>query len=208
MARSRLATMLALGGVAVQAPPASAAQIEPNVDSVERRQELRNMAICLAELRPGWARRTLSQPYLSNTQANIAAEALTGTDRCIGGRDDTEVTFRTSSVVANLAEYYLRSHLPQVNFRRVSVALLTLSPRNASEDLALCVTARSPVAARDLALSEFGSPAEAEAAGRLAAFVEPCTNAGETLTVDLQALRALSAIALYRGVTTAQLSSN
>jgi len=208
MARFRLATMLALGGVAVQAPPASAAQIEPNVDSVERRQELRNMAFCLAELRPGWARRTLSQPYLSNTQANIAAEALAGTDGCIRSRNDTEVIFRTSSVVASLAEHYLRTHLPQANFRRVSLALLNLAPRNVSEDFALCVTSRSPSAARDLTLSEFGSPAEAEAAGRLAPFVEPCTNAGETLTVDLQALRALSAIALYRGVTTARPGSN
>jgi hypothetical protein len=203
-----LATMLALGGAAVQAQPISAAQVEPNVDSVERRQELRNMAICLAELRPGWARRTLSQPYLSNSQAHIASEALTGTDGCIPSRNDTEMTFRTSSVVANLAEHYLRTHLPQANFRRVSVALLNLAPRNVSEDFALCVTARSPSAARDLALSEFGSPAEAEAAGRLAAFVEPCTNAGEELTVDLQALRALSAIALYRGVTTAGSGSN
>lgn len=208
MRRFHLAALVALGTIAVPAAPASAAPIEGNVDSAERRQQLRTLATCLAQQRPGWARRTLSQPYLSSDQARIASEALSGTDRCIGGRDDVEVTFRTSSVVAGLAEQYLRTELGQVDFGRVSRALSTLPPRNSSEDFALCVTARNPGAARDLVLSEFDSDQEVAAAGRLANHVESCTAPGETLTVDMQALRALSAIALYRGVTLARSRSN
>ena len=193
--------MLAFAAIASRCgpwPPRSS----PIAYSAERRQELRSFAVCLAERRPGWARRTLAQPYLSNNQANIASEALSGSDSCINSRDDTEVTFRTSSVVANLAEHYLRTELQRVDFSRVTRALATMAPRNTSEDFALCVAARNPAAVRDPALSDFGSAAETEAAGRLAGYVESRTAPGEMLTVDMQSLRALSAIALYRSVAT------
>ena len=77
----------------------------------------------------------------------------------------------------------------------------SIEPLNASEDFALCVAARNPAAARDLALSEPGSEAENGAAGRLADSVAPCTDADEGLSIDLQSLRALASTALYRGVT-------
>ena len=204
MGKFHTAALAALAAIAAIPQPAFAAPIEPNVDSAERRQELRSLAACLAQHRPGWARRTLAAPYMSNNQAYIASEALSGSDGCINRRNDTEVTFRTSSVVASLAELYLRNELRQVDFGRVSRTLATMAPRNVTEDFALCMASRNPAAARDLTLSDFGSAAEAEAAGRLAGYVEACTAPGETLTVDMQALRALSAIALYRGVSMVQ----
>jgi hypothetical protein len=52
-----------------------------------------------------------------------------------------------------------------------------------------------------LALSEPGSAEESKAVDSLAVAVEKCFNAGETPVVDLPSLRALTSIALYRGVS-------
>jgi hypothetical protein len=57
--------------------------------------------------------------------------------------------------------------------------------------------------ARCRELSNFGSDAEVRASKQLAANFKPCMNKSEQLTVDMQALRALASMALYRGVTTA-----
>lgn len=200
MANLVLAAFLALEATTAQAPSRVTA-VQPIVDSPEERRSLQRLLGCLAEARPRWARQMLAQPYLSEAQARAAGQAASGRDTCITGIQ-AEVTFRTSSIVAGLAEHYVRSDIGRADFARVSRALLTLSPRNVSEDFAFCVASRDPAAARDLALSDYGSEAEADAGRRLARHVESCTNPGEQLTVDLQALRALSSTALYRGMTT------
>ncbi|HEX6375387.1 MAG TPA: hypothetical protein VFZ91_06670 [Allosphingosinicella sp.] len=204
MAKLYLAALLALGAASVQAQPSSrAAAIQPSPDSAEERQALRDLSVCLAESRPRWARGTLSHPYLSDAQASAASQALTGKDKCIRG-DEAEVTLRTSGMVGSLAEHFLGTEIGQVDSARLAKMLSTLAPLNVSEDFALCMAARNPAAARDLALSEPGSDAETQAARRIAAYVEPCTNQDEQLTVDLQSLRALISTALYRGVTAAR----
>lgn len=200
MAKLYLAALLALDAASVAAQPAAPAPvIQPNVDSPERRQALQHLTVCLAEARPRWARRTLEHPYLSEAQAHAASEALSGQDGCIRGQD-VEVTFRTSTMVGSLAEHFVRTEIERVDSARLATALHTLTPLNVSEDFALCVTASNPTAARRLAFSDFGSPAETEAAGRLGTYVARCTGAGESLTVDLQSLRALTSVALYRGI--------
>jgi hypothetical protein len=184
-----------------QAPaPATAVPIAPSVDSAQERQFLQKLTACLAQSRPRWARQTLSRPYLSDAQAYDAAQALKGTDTCLR-EPAAEVAFRTSGVVGSLAEYFLKADLAKTDFARVTEALYTLAPLNASEDFALCVAAGNPVAARDLALSEPGSAAEARASQTLAVHIAPCIRKGEDPTVDLQSLRALVSTALYRGVT-------
>jgi len=201
MAKLYLAALLAVGAASVQAQPLSpTVPVQPSVDSVETRQALRDLSVCLAEARPGWARRTLSHPYLSESQARVAAESLRGTDNCIRG-PEAELTLRTSGMVGSLAEHFLRAEIGRVDLARLGAALATMPPLNASEDFALCVAARHPAAARALALSEPGSDAEMQAVGQIARGIGPCTNQGEQLTVDLQALRALTSTALYRGVT-------
>lgn len=200
MARSFFAALFAAGTICapVQAP-ARAAAIQPSPDSAEERKALRDLSACLAQARPRWARETLSQPYLSGEQASIAARALVGRDQCIRGAE-AEIRFRTSSMVGSLAEHFLGTEIQRTDSAGLAKALSTLTPLNASEDFALCVAARNPGAARDLALSDPGSDVESGAAARLAAYVEPCTAQGEQLTVDLQSLRALVSTALYRGV--------
>jgi hypothetical protein len=201
MARFYLAALLAVSAASLQTAAATAAvPVEPSVDSAEQRQALRKLTACLAKARPRWARQTLAQPYLSDAQASVAAQALTGQDNCVAG-SEAEVTFRTSSLVGSLAEHFVRSDLDKADFTRLKASLSTLAPLNVTEDFALCVTARNPAAARDLAMSELGSEAEMAAAGQLAPYVKDCTNPGEDLTVDVQALRALVSTALYRGVT-------
>jgi hypothetical protein len=200
MSKLLLAALLLSAAMPAQAEPG--VPIQPSVDSPQQRQALQGLLSCLAQARPRWARQMLAYPYLSDTQARMAAEALTGRDTCLRG-GELEVTFRTSSMVAGLAEHFLRTDLPKVDFGRVQAALATLPAKNGSEDFAFCVASRDPVAARDLTLSEFGSEAEMRAARQLAAGIGPCTVRGEQLTVDLQALRALVAAALYRGVATA-----
>jgi len=72
---------------------------------------------------------------------------------------------------------------------------------NVSEDFALCLAARDPSAALDLASTDPGSPAETQAADRVADGLSYCSKPGERIGVDVQALRALVATALYRAVT-------
>ena len=199
MAKFYVAALLAISCGSIQ--PAAAAPIAPSVDSAEQRQALRTLTECLAKARPGWARETLAKPYLSQSQASEAAEALSGRDNCIRG-DGAEVTFRTSSLVGSLAEHFVRTDIDKADMKRLKASLSTLEPLNVTEDFALCVTAYNPAAARELATSGYGSEAEMAAARQIANYVEPCTNPGENLTVDVQALRALVSTALYRGVTT------
>jgi hypothetical protein len=190
-----------IAATAVQAQPAAAATIRASTDSAEERKALQILTACLAEARPRWARGTLSHPYLSDAQASAAAMALSGTDTCVRSRDGAELTLRTSGMVGSLAEHFLRSELAMADSARVAAKLASLAPLNVSEDFALCVASRNPGAARDLILSEPGSAEEMRSAQQLGLHVEPCTQPGEEMVVELQSLRALVATALYRGVT-------
>lgn len=199
MAKLYVAALLAIAAASVQAQPPRVT-LEPSPDSAEQRKASQKLTSCLAEARPRWARHTLSRPYLSDSQALAAAAALRGRDTCVSSRDGEEVTFRTSLMVGSLAEHFLQEDMRRADAARLADKLSTLTPRNVTEDFALCVAARNPGAARDLALSEPGSAAEDDAARKVFTYVEPCRQDTEQLTVDLQALRALVAAALYRGV--------
>lgn len=209
MAKLHLAALLAACAAPVHgqvsAPPAP---IQLSTDSATERKTLQALSACLARARPRWARSTLAQPYLSDGQARLAAKALSGKDSCVRGQEEVDVTVRTSGMVGSLAEHFLRADIERADPARLAQTLASLKPLNVSEDFALCVAARNPAAARDLALSEPGSDSEGQAARRLATYVEPCTNPGEALIVELQSLRALVSTALYRGVTTVLASAN
>ena len=205
MIRSSVAMVLALGAASAHAQPTQA--VQPNTDTAAELQTLQRLTTCLAESRPGWARRTLARAYLSNAQERDAAEALAGKDNCIRG-PEAEVTFRTSGLVGSLAHHFLRSELPRVELTGLRRALSTLEARNASEDFALCVASRNPAAARDLALSEPGSASEGQIARQFAAHVPACSLAGEKPTVDQQSLRALVSTALYRATRAALVQGN
>lgn len=208
MVNLHIAALLAFGAMSVQAQPSSpVAQIEPSPDSAEQRQALRALSMCLAETRPGWARRTLSHPYLSSEQATDASQALGGRDNCLR-TSEAEITFRTSSLIGGMAEYFLQAEMRRADSSRLSEALGSLTPLNGSEDFALCVVSRNPAAARDLALSEPGSAQETQAVQQVAVHVRPCLNPGERQAVDQQALRSLVSTALYRGLTTALAARN
>lgn len=206
MATLFLAALLAFNGTGAvtQSPDV---RLQPSVDSAQQRQALGDLTVCLAERRPRWVREMLSLPYLSDAQSEVAARVTHGGDSTCRSAED-ELTVRTSSIVAGLTQYFLRYDIRRVDFGRVATAMNTVTPLNVSEDFGLCVAARDPAAARELALSEFGSAAEARAARQLAAHVESCTNPGEQLTVDQQALRALVSMALYRGVSRVLASRN
>jgi hypothetical protein len=201
MAKLYLAALLAICSASLQAqPPGRPAPLRESPDSAAERKALRTLSACLAEARPGWARNTLAQPYLSTGQARLAARALSGKDSCVRG-EEAEFTLRTSGMVGSLAEHFLEDDLEKADPSRLAATLASLAPLNVSEDFGLCVAARNPAAARSLALSEPGSDSEAQSAARLAAYVDHCTRPGESLTVELQSLRALVSTALYRGVT-------
>ena len=206
MAWSRIAAALAFAALSVSSPAVSI-PIDPSPDSAEQRESLRRLTVCLAEARPRWARQTLAYPYLSDAQRYSASAALVGRDSCATG-PETEFTFRTSSLVGSLAEHFVESDLRGVDFRRVAQAINRVAPRNASEDFALCVAARNPVAVRDLVVSEPGSANERRAAEQLARHLPDCFQPDERQEVDLQALRALMATALYRGVRSALAGGN
>ena len=206
---TRLITALLLGAaVSAQAQAADlATPIQPSVDTAQQRQSLRTLMTCVAKSRPNWARQLLAQPYLGEEQTRTAGEALSGKDRCIM-KDETEMTFRTSSMVSNLAEFFLGAELPNADLERLSKSLNTIVPLNSSEDFALCIAARDPASARAIALSEPGGNDEQQAADKLAAQVQPCVIKGEQPTVDLQSLRGLMSIALYRAMTNGAVAQN
>jgi hypothetical protein len=192
-----------LGTVAVPAQSQAsspAVSIEPSADTPAERQVLRNLSMCLAQLRPDWARGVLEHPYLSSAQASAAAVAVSGRDNC-QKQPEVEIEFRTSTLVSALAEYFLRADLPRIDSGRIGQALTSVPARNATEDLGLCLASRNFAAARDLALSDPGTSAEASAARGLGAQVTACSLPGESLKVDLQSLRAIVTVALYRAVT-------
>lgn len=195
MSRPVLAIMIAACATSVQAQ--STAPIQPSVDTAEQRQTLRNFVGCVAKSRPNWARQLLARPYLSESQAQSAGEIFNGRDTCLRN-GEMEMTFRTSSIVSNLAEHFLQASLASPDLERLTRSLNVQTPLNTSEDFALCVASRAPAAARNLALSEPGSSEEQSAAGQLAPQIQPCVKPGENLTVDVQALRGLMSIALYR----------
>jgi hypothetical protein len=142
----------------------------------------------------------LSYPYLSDRQAGAAAELVSGRDKCLSA-PEVAVAFRTSGVVGSAAEYFLASGLPRIDSQRLANALSTVAPMNVSEDLALCLAARNPAAAQELVASNPGSTGELSAVGEVARGLPSCTEPGEKLSVDQQALRALVSIALYRGIS-------
>lgn len=195
MTRPVLAILLAASAAPTLAQ--SPAVIQPSVDSAEQRETLRRFVGCIAKSRPNWARQLLAKPYLSNAQSLSAGEIFGGRDGCLR-QPEMEVTFRTSSIVSTLAEHFLRADLAHENLDRLTQRLTVQAPLNASEDFALCVASRAPAAARDLSLSDPSSAAEQRAAEQLAPNIQPCVQKGETLTVDMQGLRGLMSIALYR----------
>jgi len=199
MAKLFLAALLAAAATCAHAQ-SPMVTLEPSPDSAEQRKASQKLTACLAKARPRWARATLSRPYLSDAQAYDASLAVRGRDTCVVSRNGEEYTFRTSLMVGSLAEHFLQKDLRRADAARLAEKLSTLPSRNVTEDFALCVTARNPAAARDLALSEPGSAEEDAAARKVFEYVEPCRQESEQLTVDLQALRALVATALYRGV--------
>lgn len=180
----------------------AAAVVQPALDTPPERQALRKLTTCVAGIRPRWARTMLSYPYLSDDQARVAAQMVSGHDHCLGA-PEVAVAFRTSSVVGFAAEHFIRSDMVGIDPQRIGNALNTVAPMNVSEDFALCLAARDPSSAIDLTNSNPGSPAEEQAAARVATGLPYCSKPGEELKVDVQALRALVATALYRGVTAA-----
>jgi hypothetical protein len=192
-----------LGTVAVPAQSQAsspAVSIEPSADTPAERQVLRNLSMCLAQLRPDWARGVLEYPYLSSAQASAAAVAVSGRDNC-QKQPEVEIEFRTSTLVSALAEYFLRADLPKTDSARLGHALTSLPARNGTEDVGLCLASRDLEAARELALSEPGTSAEADSGRALGAQVAACSLPGESLKFDLQSLRAIVTVALYRAVT-------
>lgn len=197
MLKLALALALTMPAIAGSEEPQ---QVAPSVDSAAQRASLRVLSHCLAKARPRWARQILAHPYLSKEQASMATMALAGNDTCVRG-PEAEVTIRTSGLVGSLAEYFLVANGAGTSVSRISQMLDRVPALNASEDFALCVASRDPVAARDLAISEPGGSAEAGAVQRLGAAIKPCRKPGESSEIDLQSLRALMAVALYRGMT-------
>jgi uncharacterized protein YfiM (DUF2279 family) len=195
-----LAALIALATTAQAEAPSAPIQLQAAPDSPERRTALRKLVSCVAKARPNWARETLAQPYLSKAQAVSAAEVLAGRDNCIAD-PEIDMTFRTSTLVGTLAEIFVERQAASGATPALATSLNSVAPLNASEDFALCVAVRAPDAARALALSEPGSAAENQSAQQLAEKVPQCTQPGEDLKVDVQALRALTATALYRAMT-------
>jgi hypothetical protein len=200
MGKFLFSALLAAFSAQAQSAPAAIA-IQPPVDTVQERQALRKLTICITTQRPRWARSMLSYPYLSDAQASAAAEITKGNDHCLNA-PEAQVAFRTSGVVSAAAEHFVRTEMPKADSKQLASALATVTPLNVSEDFALCLAARNPSAALDLALSDPGSAGETEAVSLVAAGVPSCTKPTERLDVDLQSIRALVTTALYRGMTT------
>lgn len=198
---SSLALGLALVPSVASAQPAAGA-----VDSTTDRRNLRTFSHCVAGERTDWARTTLALPYLSREQILAAHDVLGGPADC-QSRDEMELAFTPSQMVGGLAEHFLQRDLARVDVTRLSqldeqgLVSSGLTPRNAYEDLGMCVVQRDAAAARALVLTEPGSSAERAAAARVTANLPPCVYQGQSARLDTPALRALVATSLYRGLS-------
>lgn len=199
---SILAAGLTLTPVAVAAQSAGTGEVDVTTD----RRNLRSFSLCVAAERGDWARSTLALPYLSREQVVAAHTVLSGRADCQSS-EVMEFDFHASQLVGGLAEHFLRADLANADVARLaqlndqSLAASGLAPRNEYEDLGLCVVQRDPAAARALVLTDPGSGAETSAATRVTANVAPCVYQGQSMRLDVPALRALVATALYRSLS-------
>jgi hypothetical protein len=167
-------------------------------------QVLNSFARCLAQAKPDMARAVLALPTGSREQMAAAAGMLNGNDPCGPDRGEFELDIRGLGLIGGLAEGLLdvqsqtRNMATLASWNDQAIDGSGLRPRNANEDLGLCVVRRAPDETRRLLGTASGSSGEQQAVNAIVPHLGPCSPAGASLSFDRPTIRAQLAIALYR----------
>lgn len=170
------------------------------------RQVLNSFARCLAKVRAQTARTVLALPTASQEQQRAAVLMLTANDGC-GPKENFELDVGGLGLVGGLAEGLLdaqpqaRGGLSLASWTDEAINGTSLRPRNANEDLGLCVVRRAPQQTQRLLASAPDSAGEQQAVRALVPHLGPCAPAGATLTFDTPTVRAQLAIAMHRAAS-------
>lgn len=186
-------------------PAPGAVRPQDSLDRVTGRRVMRTFAGCLLRNKPRIAAEIMAEPFGSETQAAVVQRRVAGINDCMGATG-LSMGFSVRALAGALAEAELGNRFATTDLARVArltgddITVLSLTPRNGSEELGLCVVRRAPEAVRTWALSEPGSAAETAARRIAVDQVGPCVDQGQPLRADIDGLRAILSAALYRAL--------
>lgn len=189
-------------GSRIDVAPGSVRNQDDTSDASARRVA-RTFAACVARNRPRLADDVLALPSSSPEQLRRVSRSIGGEDDCMG-YSTLQLRSSPRSLAGGMAEYALQGRLANVSLEPVitltdeQIELRGLRPRNAYEDLALCIVRRDPALVRSFVLTEPATPAEQAAFRGLIVHVGPCVTEGQNLTLNVPGLRSILAVGLYR----------
>jgi hypothetical protein len=192
-------------GSRIDSAPGSVESVESE-DSDTALRVTNTFARCVARQHGRAAEAVVAMSYLSPDQSRAASRLVGGQEDCMGS-SGASLSLKPPLLVGGMAEQFVLQR-----YRNADLAPLTgmtdeaqaaagLVARNNAEDLSLCVIRRDPAAARALIETVPASKEEAAQIQRLLPHLGPCVPAGQSLTLNKPALRALFATGLYRALS-------
>jgi hypothetical protein len=196
--RRRFTLALLSAAAVCMAGPAPAADSTKTLSAEEVAANVRllnSFSRCVARMSPRTAERILSLPLLSPEQTARVVRDVDAFGSCDGYTQGV-LTRTPRALVSGLAEQmFLQGHAG--SDAGILVAASTAKPRNLTEDLALCVVRRNPIAARALINTVPASGEEWSAARLLAPDLGACAPKDATLRLDGLSIRTYVAAGLY-----------
>lgn len=194
------AAILVLAGSLLALP--AAAQPPSAQDQITARTAMRTFAACLLRTNSRVAIDILARPFGSGEQQQVIDRRVPGVRGC--PRPGTNLN--AAALAGALSEAGLQGRFAATDVGRLTnltpdtITINALEPRNAQEELGLCVVRRAPEAVRAWAASEPGSAQEANVRRALLPQISPCVDEGQPLRVDAAGLRAILSAGLYRAL--------
>jgi hypothetical protein len=163
---------------------------------------------CVAKREGKRMRVALDLPFASPEQSKAMAKARDQFDGCLGDSADFDQLRSGILLMAGgSAEWFVHTDLKRVDLSPLNgmtdevLAKAAYHPRNAYEDLGLCILRRSPEHARALLATDPTSDAELAAFKVISPDIGPCVDQGATLTLNRANVRAVLAYAMYRAAS-------
>ncbi|KRC82050.1 hypothetical protein [Sphingomonas sp. Root241] len=163
---------------------------------------------CIAYRETKKAQRSLELPFASAEQLKVLNEATNSFDACLGTSPEFDLlSFPPVLFAGSAAEYFVRLKYAKSDLGGLAgitdeaLDKTEFRPRNALEDLGMCVVRRNPGNARALVLTRPTETEEAEALKILLPDIGPCVFEGQQVSLNTPNLRAIIAYALYRAAS-------
>jgi hypothetical protein len=190
----RLILLFAFTSVCAAAQPAAAPN--PNAATQGAVSLLNAFARCVASTQPRVADRVLAAPFLSEAQNALASEYFKGVAPCMEMASSLKDKPPVGIVGGMAEEVYLSRH-GKKQLDAVIANGAAVAPRDAAEDLALCIVRANPQASRAVLDAKPTTPEESTAIAQVVPHLGTCTPAGSTMKVNKSTVRTLVAIGFY-----------